>query len=174
MAIEATRTKHTVLEKATKEFLRTGIAWHREPTTIVLPSKLNTDLGAPTTRMALRELAKKNKRPFLFAASEWHRLDDHQEVLVTILTVPKLTKLQQVVSVLLIGSEEGSSRRYQQGSAKPLSKWHNKTNNYFQFTGPEGHEIFESFIEHCATDPATRILLNNTTPVTPRVIALAA
>lgn len=175
MPIQATRTKSDVLATATEEFLRTGVAWSRSASTVVFPSK-DRSLIDDAVRVLLREVAKAAKRPFIHATSEWYgdRTDGLEECLVTILTIPRLAKLNTVTMGLFMASVENKQKYNRWRADDAVTGWDNKTNHYFQFKGDVGHRIFDAFLEQCTSDPVFRIVLNNTTPITPRVISLAA
>lgn len=175
MKTETSRSIGTVRAAAETEFMRTGVFWTRGATVVLYPRKQASGIDVKV-RVTMREFAAKTKRPFIHATSEWYgwRGDEGAERLVTILTIPKLVKLRTVTMGLYIAAVENKESWSRWNTEDVVTRWENKTSAYFQFIGDDGHMIFESWLDQCITDPVFRVVLNNTTPVTPRVIPLAA
>jgi hypothetical protein len=158
------------------DFMTYGIAWYVAPDVSagqtwqerrrMFKAEMPSILNPIAVRTFLKDCAKEQKRPFLYAITE---VSTYGYIgYKTSLKIPRNKRLDAVAMTLMVGAEQAKSNYNRPGSGLSdgcaLSHYADTRNNYFTFFGYDGRVIFEAFRESCATDPVLRIALNNTTP----------
>lgn len=142
------------LETATTNYIQSGVAWPDAHARDCIGSQVYI-----TPKQYFTELAAELNRPFLFVESERQYVGGIGYVEHEILTVPRNSKMENVVSPLLL-----LATNYQDGDwpNHPLTVKDSERRWRFFFVGEQGQEHLRNFVEMCKTNPIAKIILKVT------------
>lgn len=154
-------------------YLQTGVcileADHTDKVSTISPSNC--------LRRFVRDIAKEQKRPFIWAhCTSYHpwgtgvngsygRDRSVKHTTPIALTMPRLQSLHQIYSALLLVASKVDNAgtlawHYAEGRHNNLHLWYGETKTTFTFYfGGPAIEVFENFVERCRTDKAWRLKL---------------
>ncbi len=143
------------LEASVREFMETGICvvrdrYYRSREKDGLPSFTK----GSQMRGFLRMVAKDLKRPFVLADV----CQDEEKVRWVTLSIPRIKRLHNLISALLLVSSEHYGNRWRIPDNVPVARVDQGNAWVFHFQ-KEGIEIFDNFLNQCRTDPIFRICL---------------
>ena len=105
----------------------------------------------------LRQMAKENKRPFIYVEDFMQR---NGTVVHTGLALPRLKKIAHSLPLLTLTAVEQTTGYGHYNESRPVSVYNGvKTKHLFYFKGEEGEHVLQGWLEYMRTNPTCRLAL---------------